>query len=74
MLSFTKLISYPCLSLVVTSETLTILKVGLSVVFKDWSNDENDIKNRVEIAFKAREEKNDLIDNSRLQFRSNRCE
>ena len=49
------------------------IKSGYAV-FKDWSNDENDIKNWVEMAFKAREEKNDLIDNSRLQFRSNRCE
>lgn len=42
--------------------------------FYDWTGDESIIKKRVEEAFKARIDKADKIDNSRLQFSYNRCE
>ena len=42
--------------------------------FYDWTEDESEIKERIEDAFNARMEKSDLIDNSRLQFKHNRCE
>lgn len=42
--------------------------------FYDWTEDESEIKKWIEDAFNARIERSDLIDNSRLQFKHNRCE
>jgi hypothetical protein len=42
--------------------------------FYNWSEDENKIKKWVEEAFQARIDKADKIDNSREQFKYNRCE
>jgi len=49
------------------------IKSGYAV-FKDWSDDENDIKKWVEKAFQARIGNAGKIDNSREQFKYNRCE
>jgi hypothetical protein len=42
--------------------------------FYDWTEDESEIKKWVEEAFSNRIEKAHLIDNSRLQFKYNKCE
>ena len=42
--------------------------------FYDWTEDESKIKKWVEAAFHARVDKADKIDNSREQYKHNRCE
>ena len=49
------------------------LKSGYAKLYR-WTDDESKIKKWIEEAFHARIEKADKIDNSREQFKYNRCE
>jgi len=49
------------------------IKSGYAKLY-DWTEDEQKIKKWIEDAFNARIEKAELIDNSRPQFKRNKCE
>jgi len=42
--------------------------------FYDWTKNETKIKKWVDVAFRARLDKADKVDNSRIQFKYNRCD
>ena len=49
------------------------LKTGYSSLY-DWTEDSSTLLRRIEVAFQNRISKSELIDNSRIQFKYNRCD
>ena len=58
---------------IVSPRLVDNIKSGYAKLY-DWTEEEQKIKKWIEDAFNAGIEKAELIDNSRLQFKRNKCE